>query len=178
MFDRIDANDDRRINYQEFLAALSEIKKWGVNVRDPRAAFDEIDVDAAGLILFDEFANWAISNSLDLEEDDDTEGHSVLSAQSGRKSTSSPRRTERSDVRGEPPSAGSSSRRNSVSHDRTGQPRTRQTKTQVVSKKTPGFSPAKGARPLAPGAAGSSPSSKRRSSRKAALDPDEDQLSF
>jgi len=73
MFDRIDTSSDRRINFQEFQQALGEIQKWGVEVADPVAAFREIDVNGQGMILFDEFANWAISNSLDLEDDDEVE---------------------------------------------------------------------------------------------------------
>lgn len=73
MFDRIDTSSDRRVNFEEFQQALGEIKKWGVEVADPVAAFNEIDMDGHGMILFDEFANWAISHSLDLEDDDDAE---------------------------------------------------------------------------------------------------------
>jgi len=82
MFDRIDTSRDHRIDFNEFERALAEIKKWGIVVRDPRAAFDEIDVNHQGIILFGEFANWAIENSLDLENDDnDEESKGLLHSQ-------------------------------------------------------------------------------------------------
>jgi Ca2+-binding EF-hand superfamily protein len=70
MFDRIDTSDDRRISFSEFVQALGEATTlYGVRVNDPRAAFTEIDEDGKGMILFDEFANWVISNHLRLEDD-------------------------------------------------------------------------------------------------------------
>lgn len=38
---------------------------------NPEAAWKNCDTDGAGKILFDEFANWAIRQSLDLDDDDD-----------------------------------------------------------------------------------------------------------
>ena len=50
---------------QEFDAALPMIEDWGVFVSNPRKTFQEIDVNGGGQILFGEFANWALQNSLD-----------------------------------------------------------------------------------------------------------------
>ena len=36
--------------------------------------FRSIDADGGGLILFEEFARWALSKQLDLPEDDDFDG--------------------------------------------------------------------------------------------------------
>jgi hypothetical protein len=46
------------------------MEKWGVDISDPEATFEEMDLDGKGLILFDEFANWAIRRQLDLTDDD------------------------------------------------------------------------------------------------------------
>ncbi len=75
MFTRIDTSSNGRINIEEFSQASVELKKWGVDIQDPVTVFHEIDVDGCGQILFDEFANWAITHSLDLEEDNQTAAH-------------------------------------------------------------------------------------------------------
>ena len=38
---------------------------------DPAASWAECDTNGGGKILFDEFCEWAINKSLDLEDDDD-----------------------------------------------------------------------------------------------------------
>ena len=38
---------------------------------DPTLTWKEIDLNARGKILFDEFLQWAILKNLDLEDDDD-----------------------------------------------------------------------------------------------------------
>jgi hypothetical protein len=77
MFNRIDTSDDRRLSFTEFGQALDEIAAWGVHVDDVEAAFNEIDSDGHGMILFDEFSNWAIAKHLDLEDDDEHEEGAV-----------------------------------------------------------------------------------------------------
>ena len=77
MFDRLDTSDDRKLSFDEFQATLGEIKKWGVEVTDARATFAEIDEDGHGMVLFDEFCNWAIAKQLDLEDDEDDEENAV-----------------------------------------------------------------------------------------------------
>lgn len=71
MFTIINSTTDKRISLDEFKSALPKLEKWGVRVNDPDATFKEIDVNGGGMILFDEFAEWAIKKQLDLEEDDD-----------------------------------------------------------------------------------------------------------
>ena len=38
---------------------------------NPAAQWKKCDADGGGMVLFDEFANWAIKQSLDLDDDDD-----------------------------------------------------------------------------------------------------------
>ena len=70
-FDRVDKDDDNRIELDEFLAAVPAIEKWVGKIKDPEATFKEIDSDGHGMILFDEFCEWAYRHNLDLEDDDD-----------------------------------------------------------------------------------------------------------
>merc|ERR1711907_166322 len=67
MFNRIDTSH-HRIEFKEFKVALEELKKWGVEVDNARAAWMELDKDGRGLILFDEFADWGIMKNLDLDD--------------------------------------------------------------------------------------------------------------
>jgi hypothetical protein len=71
MFDTIDTDDDKRVEFDEFKQALDKIKAWGLEVKDPKAEFNKIDTNHGGFILFDEFCNWALKHKLDLEDDDD-----------------------------------------------------------------------------------------------------------
>ena len=71
MFDEIDTSDDRRIELAEFKKAIPRLATWGVKITNPEAAFKEIDRNGGGIILFDEFADWALRKQLDLEDDDD-----------------------------------------------------------------------------------------------------------
>ena len=70
-FKRIDDDDDRRVSLDEFKAAIPIMEMWVGAIEDPDAEFDAIDSNDGGLVLFQEFCNWAISKSLDLEDDDD-----------------------------------------------------------------------------------------------------------
>ena len=45
---------------EEFSSCLGIIQNWGVNVRDPRAAFADMDENSGGMVLFNEFAQWAL----------------------------------------------------------------------------------------------------------------------
>ncbi|KAK3251352.1 hypothetical protein CYMTET_39307 [Cymbomonas tetramitiformis] len=71
MFDEVDSSDDRRVSLDEFLAAQDKIKSWGLDIADPEAEFQIIDANGGGMVLFIEFADWAIKKNLDLEDDDD-----------------------------------------------------------------------------------------------------------
>ncbi len=73
MFNRLDTTDDRRIDRAEFGKGVDFIALWGVQLGEGQveAEFAAIDSNGGGYILFDEFARWAISKALDLEDDDD-----------------------------------------------------------------------------------------------------------
>ncbi len=47
------------------------LKKWGVNIKDPKSEFKSIDKNGGGVVLFDEFSHYCITKSLDLENDGD-----------------------------------------------------------------------------------------------------------
>ena len=67
---RCDANSDHKISLEEFVGAKEKIEVW-VGPIDAEKTFKEIDTNAGGSILFDEFCDWAIKKNLDLEDDDD-----------------------------------------------------------------------------------------------------------
>ncbi|KAK3244780.1 hypothetical protein CYMTET_45624 [Cymbomonas tetramitiformis] len=71
MFAQVDSSGDRRISLSEFVNARDKIKRWGLEISDPEAQFQMIDKNGGGLVLFDEFAEWAIKENLDLEDNDD-----------------------------------------------------------------------------------------------------------
>ena len=50
------------------------IEKWtGEEIEDMEAEFDAIDTNGGGMILFQEFTNWAFSKNFDLEDDIDSQ---------------------------------------------------------------------------------------------------------
>ena len=70
-FDLIDLDGDRKITFEEFQNAAPMMKKWGLDMSNPKEAWKEVDTDNFGKVLFDEFSVWAIKKSLDLDDDDD-----------------------------------------------------------------------------------------------------------
>ena len=80
-----DSQGDRRISLAEFTAAVPMLEQWGstnersaLKMDDPAAEFALIDENGSGYVRFDEFAKWALSRKLDLEDDDDPEGIEAL----------------------------------------------------------------------------------------------------
>ena len=71
MFSEIDVDGDRRVQMAEFQKAVPIIESWGTKIPDVAAEFRSIDKDGAGMILFGEFAEWALNKNLDLPDDDD-----------------------------------------------------------------------------------------------------------
>lgn len=62
VFDKIDTDDDRRIDLAEFKKGFSLIKLEGkYNAED---VFKAIDTNNGGIILFDEFCTWFTENGL------------------------------------------------------------------------------------------------------------------
>lgn len=71
MFDKIDTNNDNRVDYNEFLTGVKHLKAWGARIGEPIKVFNQMDNNRGGKILFDEFADWAAKCKLDLEDDGD-----------------------------------------------------------------------------------------------------------
>ncbi|KAL2628861.1 hypothetical protein R1flu_013547 [Riccia fluitans] len=67
MFEAVDTSDDRKISREEFDSALEKLKAWGLDVTDPEAAFNKVDTNHGGSVLFAEFADWALKSKIDLE---------------------------------------------------------------------------------------------------------------
>ena len=57
MFDRIDADGDRSIDFEEFAGLMLEMDHAKPN-SELRACFDSIDTDHDGGVSFDEFCQW------------------------------------------------------------------------------------------------------------------------
>ena len=71
MFCRVDDSGNSKIDLNEFKKAVPTLQKWGVKVENPDAEFKKIDSNNSGGIMFEEFCEYAIKKSLDLEDDDD-----------------------------------------------------------------------------------------------------------
>lgn len=71
MFSAVDTSNDRRIGLDEFTAAVPKLGDWGVAIEDPEAVFGQVDGNDGGQVLFGEFCTWAISQKLDLGEEDE-----------------------------------------------------------------------------------------------------------
>ena len=72
-FTTVDSDNDHRITLEEFKACQPKIETWVGKIEDIEATFAEIDDNGGGQILFDEFCTWAITKSLDLEDDEELE---------------------------------------------------------------------------------------------------------
>ena len=70
-FNRVDKNNDDRINMAEFKSSQEILERWVGPIEDMEEAFRDIDLNNGGMILFYEFVRWASKKSLDLEDDDD-----------------------------------------------------------------------------------------------------------
>ncbi len=46
------------------------MKNWGLDMSSPDQLWREVDKDGSGMILFNEFAEWAIKKNLDLNENE------------------------------------------------------------------------------------------------------------
>jgi len=66
MFDLIDTSNDNRIQKKEFKKAKGLLFGWGLGENSLDACFAKVDKDRGGMILFEEFASWAIATKLRL----------------------------------------------------------------------------------------------------------------
>ena len=71
MFCRTDLTGDHKVDINEFKLALPTLEKWGVKIANPESEFKKIDKNGGGVIMFDEFCEYAINKNLDLEDDDE-----------------------------------------------------------------------------------------------------------
>jgi hypothetical protein len=79
MFDLIETIDSKKIKFYEFSSALPVLSKWGIEIEDPKSAFDGIDIEGNGEILFQEFCHWAIQKNMELECEDENFDDEALS---------------------------------------------------------------------------------------------------
>jgi hypothetical protein len=66
----IDKSGDRRVSLDEFKLARPIMKKFGVIINNMEEEFKKIDRDGGGFILFEEFADYCIKNSLTMRDAD------------------------------------------------------------------------------------------------------------
>jgi Ca2+-binding EF-hand superfamily protein len=57
IFNKIDKDGSKEINFEEFQVAISTIENWTGKISDPQKSFLEIDRDGSGEIDFPEFCN-------------------------------------------------------------------------------------------------------------------------
>lgn len=66
VFDDIDTGDDRRIDFGEFIRGCSRLGMV-LSVKDAEKAFDNIDINDGGQILFDEFCRWVVTSKVPVD---------------------------------------------------------------------------------------------------------------
>jgi Ca2+-binding EF-hand superfamily protein len=65
------SGSDHRISENEFNDAITKIESWGLQIDNPTTEFNNVDTNGGGYILFEEFADWALTKKLHLETDDE-----------------------------------------------------------------------------------------------------------
>ena len=70
MFNQFDDSNENQISLKEFKKAVPLMGNWGVKIKDSEKEFRSISNNNE-TISFEEFCSYAITKSLDLEEDDD-----------------------------------------------------------------------------------------------------------
>ena len=66
-----DLNRDKRLDFNEFNNLIPLLKSYGLHIRDAYTTFHEIDINNGGMILFDEFCDWAFQQRLDVIKNND-----------------------------------------------------------------------------------------------------------
>eukprot|EP01007_Sphenomonas_quadrangularis_P003109 NODE_565_length_1349_cov_589.576154_g440_i0.p1 GENE.NODE_565_length_1349_cov_589.576154_g440_i0~~NODE_565_length_1349_cov_589.576154_g440_i0.p1 ORF type:complete len:364 (-),score=92.37 NODE_565_length_1349_cov_589.576154_g440_i0:162-1253(-) len=72
LFSLVDGPGDRRIDLAELTEAVPKLQEAGISIEDPEAAFQEMDVNGGGQILFNEFCDWALNQHIKGHLDDYT----------------------------------------------------------------------------------------------------------
>jgi Ca2+-binding EF-hand superfamily protein len=69
IFDSMDIDKDRRVSIDEFRRAVPLLESWGVAVGDDvEGTFATMDSNGGGLVLFEEFCDWAFQNHPDVKD--------------------------------------------------------------------------------------------------------------
>ncbi|CAE7435576.1 DHX37 [Symbiodinium sp. CCMP2456] len=67
-FCEVDTSCDQRVSIEEFRAALPQLnERLPGDLSDAAEAFNEVDADGGGMVLFDEFAHWVLCRGLALQ---------------------------------------------------------------------------------------------------------------
>jgi len=78
LFLQLDASGDGRLGVDEFVQAAPLLQSWGVVIEDPVASFRHMDADGGGMVLFDEFAHWALHQGVGTADDERAEALKLL----------------------------------------------------------------------------------------------------
>ena len=72
MFEKIDSSGEHLINFKEFKNSIPLMRNWGLDLKESEAEkeFKSISKNNGVTITFEEFCSYAITKSLELEEDD------------------------------------------------------------------------------------------------------------
>lgn len=74
MFKKLDQDNDERLKMDDFINNYALLRQWGAEFSDVKAvrkAFREYDENNGGVLLFDEWINFAQKNKLNIEKDAD-----------------------------------------------------------------------------------------------------------
>lgn len=85
LFDKLDTDDDQRMNLEEFKAALPKLKQFGITVEESKAeiVFNQIDGNDRGAdIFFEEFCTWALKRKAEVSNEEDAAVLKELQVQS------------------------------------------------------------------------------------------------
>ncbi len=69
-FKAIDKDSTIRITFKEFSMAVPIMQKWGIDVKQPEYQWKSADKEGKGILLFDDFVDWACNQSHDVDIDE------------------------------------------------------------------------------------------------------------
>uniref|UniRef100_A0A7S1J4Z5 EF-hand domain-containing protein n=1 Tax=Eutreptiella gymnastica TaxID=73025 RepID=A0A7S1J4Z5_9EUGL len=86
LFDEFDTDEDRMVDYNEFVQCMPELESWGIRIHYPEQSFKALDKAKTEEVPFGDFAEWVISKQLENEpvSHGDELGHPDASADGGR----------------------------------------------------------------------------------------------
>lgn len=71
MFKNLDTDNDDRLRVNDFVAGLLQLRQWGADLKDTKDAkkwFYKYDENKGGVILMDEWVQFAAEHALDIEK--------------------------------------------------------------------------------------------------------------